>query len=97
MTNFIIDNLEFYITEVELNFSDALLYCSLMNIDGKDDWRLVNYDEVSILYDNNEFEDTYLWVDDIDFNSVCIFYDEKYTINLNPNDTKFLVVAVRDI
>ena len=37
----------------ELNYRDALLYCSLLDIDGKNDWRLPNDEEGDVyeLYD----------------------------------------------
>jgi len=37
----------------ELNYYDSLLYCQLLNIDGKNNWRMIkNYHEFSIVCPN---------------------------------------------
>lgn len=37
---------------VELNWEDAMLYCRLLNIEGKSDWRLPTKEEMDYLYQN---------------------------------------------
>jgi formylglycine-generating enzyme required for sulfatase activity len=45
-----------------LNFSDAELYCSLLIIDGKNDWRLPTLEELEyIAKSKNDFEDFWHW------------------------------------
>jgi hypothetical protein len=45
-----------------LNFYDAELYCSLLIIDGKNDWRLPTIEELEyIAKSKNDFEDFWHW------------------------------------
>jgi hypothetical protein len=50
----------------KLNWRDAMLYCQLLVIDGKDDWRLPSTDELfSIFYhDDHDFRGGYYWTSD---------------------------------
>ena len=52
--------------EKVLNWEDGMLYCQLLIIDGKDDWRMPTKDElVSIFYhDDHDFRYGYYWSSD---------------------------------
>jgi hypothetical protein len=48
--------------ERRLNWHDAILYCQLLIIDNKNDWRLPTKDELDDIYHSeNDFYDTYYW------------------------------------
>ena len=48
--------------ERELNWDDAMMYCQLLVIDGKDDWRLPTKEELKDIYNSeNDFIDSYYW------------------------------------
>jgi hypothetical protein len=48
--------------ERELNWYDGLLYLSLLEIDGKSDWRLPTFDELEHIYKSvNDFVRAYYW------------------------------------
>jgi hypothetical protein len=59
-----------------LNWHDATLYCQLLTIDGKDNWRLpTRYELMHILYNS--------FCDDGPFWSSCEYDDEcSWTINM---------------
>ena len=45
-----------------LNWHDAKLYCELLTIDGKMDWRLPTKDELNEIYTSeNDFVGSYYW------------------------------------
>jgi|688.fasta_scaffold2146640_2 hypothetical protein len=45
-----------------LNWYDAKLYCELLEIDGKNDWRLPTIEEmISISVSNHDFEQMWYW------------------------------------
>lgn len=46
----------------KLNWYDAMLYCSMIEIDGKTDWRLPTLEELSVIYTiENNFWQSYYW------------------------------------
>jgi hypothetical protein len=48
--------------ETILNWYDGILYCSLLSIDGKDDWRLPTKDELNDIYKSkNDFVGSVYW------------------------------------
>ena len=64
--------------EKKLNWNDAVLYCSLLAIDGYDDWRMPTIWElqsVSLI----ECTGKYYWSSDVrNDDSVCVqFFDDK--------------------
>ena len=86
--------------EQKMNWDDAIFYCQLLIIDGKDDWRLPTLDE---LYDihksvNDFFVDVHYW------SSIPKFSDKAWLLNIttgNPGVYKksgnIFVRAVRTI
>jgi hypothetical protein len=77
-----------------LKYDDALLYCSLLVIDGKDNWRLPNnFDVKEPLYDIIEQEhiDGSIWYDGMFKDMVEPYVAwEKITFS-------YVVIPVRDI
>ena len=67
--------------EKKLNWDDALLYCSLLMIDGYDDWRMPTISELQFLSNMSleGCEGKYYWSSECkDDNSVCVqFIDKK--------------------
>ena len=61
-----------------LNWDDAMLYCSLLVIDGKDDWRLPTLDELYDIHksDNDFFVDVHYW------SSIPKFSDKAWLLNI---------------
>ena len=48
--------------ERTLNWHDAMLYCSLLVIDDKCDWRLPTKEELNYIYNSkNDFVGSYYW------------------------------------
>ena len=48
--------------EKKLNWHDGILYCSILTIDGKDDWRMPTKDELNDIYKNgNDFDRCFYW------------------------------------
>jgi hypothetical protein len=48
--------------ESKLNWYDGMLYCQLLIIDGKDDWRLPTKDELDYIYHSeNDFVFDFYW------------------------------------
>ena len=48
--------------ERKMNWDDAIFYCQLLVIDGKDDWRLPNLEELREIYNSeNDFVSDYHW------------------------------------
>jgi hypothetical protein len=48
--------------EKHLNWDDAMMYCQLLTIDGKDDWRLPTKDELKYIYNSKkDFTGYYYW------------------------------------
>ena len=48
--------------EKKLNWDDAMMYCQLLVIDGKDDWRLPTKEELNDIYNSeNDFVGSYYW------------------------------------
>lgn len=48
--------------EKKLNWNDGMLYCSLLVIDGVDDWRMPTIEELDYIYNNeNDFDGSDYW------------------------------------
>lgn len=48
--------------ERELNWNDAMMYCQLLVIDDKNDWRLPTIEELYEIYNSeNDFVGSYYW------------------------------------
>lgn len=101
VTNIIIDNREYLIdTNIKLNFDDALLYCQMLNVDGKNDWRMANATDIQLLYDSKLYQEDFVgWVNDDEYNAATYFINdnELYLSSLNPDYVGFPVAIVRDI
>lgn len=85
--------------ETRLNWNDAKLYCDLLNIDGKMDWRLPTIRELSEISDNPTFlDDTCYWSSD-HYNDglACLFYPVKKTEYYNNNNLKYHVRPIRTV
>ena len=87
-----------YITK--LNYHDALLYCSMMNIDGKDDWKLptfAEYRHISPMIKRNilgmDIKSNQMWVDFMGTSEIpCAYdlYDNTIHPVLNPNGEHYV-------
>ena len=101
VTNLIVKNREYFIdTNIKLNFDDALLYCKMLDVDGKDDWRMCNATDIRLLYDSKLYQVDFVgWVEDVEYNAASYFInsDELYLSSLNPDYVGFPVAIVRDI
>jgi hypothetical protein len=48
--------------ERQLNWYDAMMYCELLSIDEKDDWRLPTIDELDYIDNSeNDFDNEFYW------------------------------------
>ena len=48
--------------ERELNWNDGMMYCQLLVIDNKNDWRLPTTEELNYIYNSkNDFVGSYYW------------------------------------
>jgi hypothetical protein len=59
--------------EKKLNWDDALLYCSLLMIDGYDDWRMPTLQELKCI-NHVLSNDCYYWSVDCKDDNVCVQY-----------------------
>ena len=58
------NNIEISPKEYErtLNWHDGMLYCSILTIDNKNDWRLPTTEELKYIYDSeNDFDGSSYW------------------------------------
>ncbi len=101
VTNLIVNNREYLIdTNIKLNFDDALLYCKMLDVDGKDDWRMCNATDIRLLYDSKLYQVNCVgWIEDDEYNAATYFIngDELYLSSLNPDYVGSPVAIVRDI
>lgn len=95
--------------ESYLNWEDGMLYCSLLVIDGKDDWRMPTIEELNDIYNSdkevndmynseNDFEVDCYW-SSLDDGKLAWLHDmwgrgRKY---MNKKTTRVYVRAVRSI
>jgi hypothetical protein len=69
----------------EMNYYDGLMYCSILIIDGKNDWRMVrNWKELGLDMEDDDIMSWY--IDDADYYNEYLFNNEHYW-----------VIPVRDI
>jgi len=75
----------------ELNWYDAKIYCSLLVIDGKDDWRMISRDELEESRVNYDTDVIYngCWFIEIDD---VVYKSDKWLMENN-----YWVIPVRDI
>lgn len=99
--NIITNNREYFIdTSLQFNFADAILYCQILSIDGKDDWRMGNAEDIRLLYESKLYKIDFVgWIDDVEYNAANYFVtgDELYLTELNPDYVGFPCAIVRDI
>ena len=72
----------------------------MLDVDGKNDWRMATKKDVKILYESKQYQKDYVaWVDDANYNAATYFIndDELYFSELNPEYVGFPVAIVRDI
>lgn len=85
--------------EQELNWNDAMLYCQLLVIDDKNDWRLPTLEELKEIYTSeNDFDGSTYWAS-TDFTSYYTFtlnLSSGYQ-NFNGKHNSFYVRAVRSL
>ena len=81
-----------------LNWYDGMLYCQLLIIDGKDDWRMPTLAELIYIYESeNDFDSAVYWSSAKGNNVVwCKKFSDGYQ-NLNFPRFSFHVRAVRTI
>jgi hypothetical protein len=84
-----------------LSWDDAILYCSLLVIDGKDDWRLPTIKELYYIYvrikDDNDFDDVFYWSSLEYYEDVSWGFEfEDGSQHWYAKRNKFYVRAVRD-
>ena len=83
--------------ERRLNWNDAKLYCELLTIDGKMDWRLPTKDELNEIYNSeNDFVGSYYW-SSTEYNGYDAWgqYMSNGSQNYNFKFTSYYVRAVR--
>jgi hypothetical protein len=101
VTNLIVNDREYLIdTNIKLKYDDALLYCKMLDIDGKDDWRMSNAEDIKLLYDSKLYQVDFVgWIEDAEYNAATYFINdnELYLSSLNPDYVGFPVAIVRDI
>jgi formylglycine-generating enzyme required for sulfatase activity len=85
--------------EKRLNWDDAMLYCQLLVIDNKNDWRLPSKEELDYIYHSKkDFAGYYYWTSTEDSNN-----NYAWTFNLWDRQNwydkrnKFYVRAVRNL
>ena len=80
-----------------LNYDDALLYCSLLDIDGYQDWRLPTTDEMKILKQDNVFDRaSYNWTSDHHDDNSSYAMNLIGTCKISSEYWKHNVIAVRN-
>jgi hypothetical protein len=86
--------------EKVLNWHDGMLYCQLLTIDGKDDWRMPTLDELmEIFTSKHNFLDWVYWSSD-EVNggawgqSFKLYGQRQHQLK---SDAKYMVRPVRDI
>jgi hypothetical protein len=94
--------------ERKLNWHDAMMYCQLLSIDGKNDWRLPTKDELNDVYDTkndiyhseNDFVRAYYW-SSTEYDDNCArgqyFQPNGNQFNHGKKTISFYVRAVRTI
>lgn len=75
----------------KLNYDDGMFYCQLLNIDGKNDWRMIREEEFS---EQDETKD--LWNDDYWFFEAGVFTDFD-DFGLYNYKAELMIVPVREI
>lgn len=81
--------------ERHLNYDDAKLYCDLLSIDNKDDWRLPSLKElVTVIYDLQPAAGESYWTSTMEITGdpVAMFYN-----GLNRCFAKNMILTVRAI
>ena len=85
--------------ERKLNWEDGMLYCSMLVIDGVDDWRMPTIEELDYIYNSeNDFEVDCYW-SSLDDGNLAWLHDmwgrgRQY---MNKKTTRVYVRAVRSI
>lgn len=80
-----------------LNYEDALLYVSLLDIDGHHDWRLPKVEEMNDITNDIDDKFGFHWTSDV------ANYDRNYVVNVSGTYKrsalywKHFVIAVRDM
>lgn len=92
------------IYERKLNWNDGKLYCDLLIIDGKDDWRLPTLEELTdISYIDNDFYQAIYWSFDSYKSEYIMFYYREFTnkskglIGMNDSSARYFIRPVRTI
>jgi hypothetical protein len=96
--------------ERELNWDDGILYCQLLTIDDKNDWRLPTITELNYIYSSdNDFEKYSYWsyTESIcDYACTKTFYDgvdylrdnqHHHNLHMNKNNIILFVRPIRTI
>ena len=87
----------------ELNWYDCILYCQLLTIDNKNDWRLPTKDELEYIYHSkNDFNGSYYWAstectEDINNNHAWTLNFRDSSHGHSPKNNIFYVRPVRCI
>jgi hypothetical protein len=91
--------------ERHLNWDDAMMYCQLLTINGKDDWRLPTKDELKYIYKSKkDFTGYYYWTSTEDTedtedsnNNYAWTFNSWDRQNWYDKRNKFYVRAVRNL
>jgi hypothetical protein len=93
--------------ERKLNWHDGMLYCQLLTIDNKNDWRLPTKDELNDIYDTkndiyhseNDFVRAYYW-SSTEYDDNCAwgqYFSNGNQFNHGKKTISFYVRTVRTI